>query len=414
MAAATSDVAKTATPGVHTTRWGILATGWMAGVFVKDLLGDPLVRNVTDVRHEVVAVASSSSIDRATKFIGDHGVPSTAKAYGSYEELVNDPNVDIVYVATPHSHHYQNAMLALRAGKPVLVEKAFTTNAQQAKALMATAKEKNLFLMEAIWTRYIPISKMVQDIVTEGTIGEVQRVFADMSFGEDIEKRWGTKKREVNLDLAGGALLDLGVYALTWVFQILYHLQPEPRQAPTVLSTVTKYELTGADEQTSILLTFPTCPASKGSTRRNPTHGIATCGMRASSDPDGKGSTGAQIKIQGTKGEIQVFGPPFRPTRFRLIPKLETTSGEPVGRLTEVEDVEIVIPGPGLEKGGHGMFWEADEAARCLRDGKLESSAMDWEEVVAVMEVMDKVREQNGIVYPQAIETTEFPINLPS
>lgn len=304
-------------------------------------------------------------------------------------------------------------MLALKAGKPVLVEKAFTTNAKQAKLLMETAKANNLFLMEAVWTRYFPLSIKVRELVANGTIGEVQRVVADMSFSEDVEKKWGTQNRIINMDLAGGALLDLGIYALTWVFQILYHLQPEPRQAPKVLSAVSKYELTGADEQTSVLLTFPTCPASAGSTRSNSTHGIATCGLRAGSDPDLKGTSGAPIKIQGTKGEIQVFGPTFRPTRYRLIPKLETDSGKPVGPIKEVEDVEYLVPGPGLEKGGHGMFWEADEAARCLRDGKLQSATLDWEEMLVIMETMDKVREQNDIVYPQAIETTEYPVALP-
>lgn len=303
-------------------------------------------------------------------------------------------------------------MLALKAGKPVLIEKAFTTNAKQASLLMETAKANNLFLMEAVWTRYFPLSIKIRELVAAGLIGEVQRVVADMSFSEDVEKKWGTQNRIINMDLAGGALLDLGIYALTWVFQILYHLQPEPRQAPKVLSTVTKYELTGADEQTTVLLNFPTSPVCAGSKRSNPTHGIAMCGLRAGSDPDLKGSSGPPIKIQGTKGEIQVFGPTFRPTRYRLIPKVDTDTGIPVGPIKEAEDFELPVPGPGLEKGGHGMFWEADEAARCLHDGKLQSSTLDWDEILAIMNTMDQVREQNGIVYPQVIETTDYPIIL--
>jgi predicted dehydrogenase len=109
-----------------------------------------------------------------------------------------DPNVDIVYLATPHSHHFQNAMLALRAGKPVIIEKAFTTNAKQAKLLVETAKEKNLFLMEAVWTRYFPLSARIRELVANGTIGDVQRVIADMSFHEDMEVKWGTQNRIVN------------------------------------------------------------------------------------------------------------------------------------------------------------------------------------------------------------------------
>lgn len=418
---------------VHTTRWGILgrsfqsdrilyrntnksATGWMASVFVKDLLSDPAVRGVTDVRHEVVAVASSTSAERAQQFIEEHGetIKTTATAYSSYADLVNDPRVDIVYVATPHSHHYQNALLALRAGKPVLVEKAFTTNAAQARGLVEAARASNLFLMEALWTRFFPLAAEVRAAVASGAIGAVQRVTADSSFGENAEALWGTQNRIINLDLAGGALLDLGVYALAWVFQILYHLQPAPRQAPTVASSVIKYPLTGADEQTAVLLTFPVGPAvdSASEGQGNATQGIATCGIRAGMDPDAAGTSGAPIRIQGTHGEIQVFGPTFRPIKYRLIPKLDTKTGKPVGPLMEVKDVEHTIPGPGTENGGHGMYWEADEAARCLRDGKQQSATMDWEETIVIMEVMDTVRQQNGIKYPESIETTDYPVAL--
>lgn len=125
-----------------TIRWGILATGGIAQTFTKDLLCDPKTRGVDSIVHTVVAAASSSSADRAQQFLKDVGAPSDAKAYGSYQDLVNDESIDIVYVATPHSHHYQNAMLCLEAGKNVLCEKAFTVNAAQAKALIKKAKEK--------------------------------------------------------------------------------------------------------------------------------------------------------------------------------------------------------------------------------------------------------------------------------
>jgi len=153
-------------------------------------------------------VASSSSKARAEKFIADLGLPAPCAAYGSYEELVADPNVDIVYVATPHSHHFQNTMLALEAGKHVLCEKPFTVNAAQTKILCETAKKKNLFLMEAVWTRYFPLSIQVRELIQKGEIGEVLRVIADNSFGDNVEEKWGTKHRMVNMDLAGGALLD--------------------------------------------------------------------------------------------------------------------------------------------------------------------------------------------------------------
>jgi predicted dehydrogenase len=143
-------------------KWGILATGGIAETFARDLWPNPETRGVDDIEHVVVAAASSSSVERARAFLKEVRAPDSAKAYGSYEELVRDSNVDIIYVATPHSHHFQNAMLCLEAGKNVLCEKAFTTNAKQTEFLIKKAKEKNLFLMEAVssgHSRTIPIEQ---------------------------------------------------------------------------------------------------------------------------------------------------------------------------------------------------------------------------------------------------------------
>lgn len=183
-------------------------------MFVRDLLKDPKARDAADVAHQVVAVASSSAKSKADQFIASRGIPAPCAAYGSYEELVADANVDVIYVATPHSHHFQNAMLALEAGKNVLCEKAFTVNAAQTKILCQTAREKNLFLMEAVWTRYFPLSVQVRELIQKGEIGEVLRVVADTSFSDDVEERWGTKHRMVNPDLAGGCLLDCKCFHL--------------------------------------------------------------------------------------------------------------------------------------------------------------------------------------------------------
>lgn len=195
-----------------TVRWGILATGLIAETFTKDLLVDPKTRDVHDIEHTLVAAASSSSKSRAEEFLRNVSAPSSAKGYGSYEELLRDENVDIVYIATPHSHHYQNALIALEAGKNVLCEKAFTVNAAQAKILVALAREKNLFLMEAVWTRYFPLSIYVRETIESGKIGHVSRVFAENSMANDPEATWpNNQHRMVNPDLAGGALLDLGI-----------------------------------------------------------------------------------------------------------------------------------------------------------------------------------------------------------
>jgi predicted dehydrogenase len=322
---------------------------------------------------------------------------SHAKAYGSYGELVKDPNVDIIYVATPHSHHFQNSMLALEAGKHVLCEKAFTVNAAQAKILVETAKAKKLFLMEAVWTRYFPLSIKIREMVIAGEIGVVHRVSADLSIGEAKEDgsiNFPDSNRMVNLDLAGGALLDLGIYSLTWVFQILYHCQPEPREAPKVFGAINKYAKTGADEMTSIILQFP----------KHRSMGIALTSLLVPTDPDGHVS-GAAVRIQGTKGEIQVMGPIYRPTHYRVI----GLDGKGM-----VEEIEAPIPTDPHRKGdGWGMYWEADEAARCLRDGKLESDGIGWEESLVIMETMDEVRRQGDLKYGDLIESTEYSAQSP-
>lgn len=367
--------------------------------FTKDILTNPAIRDVHDVAHEVAAVASSSSASRAQDFLNKVHAPSSAKAYGSYAELVNDPDIDIIYVATPHSHHFQNAMLALEAGKNVLCEKALTVNATQTKKLLETAKAKNLFFMEAVWTRYFPLSIKIREMVTSGEIGQVIRVVADMSFpgaAEDGKLAFDNSHRMVNLDLAGGALLDVGIYSLTWVFQILYTTQPKPREAPNVLAAINKYAETGADEMTSMILQFP----------KHSSMGIALTGLRAGYE-HGK-NYGPAITITGTKGEIQVTGPAYRPTHYRVIKNADPS---------KVEEVECPIPTDKDRDGwGQGMYWEADEAARCLRDGKQESDTMSWEESTVIMETMDEVRRQGGLRYPDLIESSVFdaksPLNL--
>ncbi|EWC47363.1 hypothetical protein DRE_00331 [Drechslerella stenobrocha 248] len=361
-------------------KWGILSCGWMATVFTKDLVLDPAAsRDVTDVKHTVVAAATSSDAGRAEKFLSDCGVPSgTAKAYGSYEELVNDPNVDIVYVATPHSHHFPHALLALNAGKHVLCEKAFTVNAEQARILIDVAKQKNLFLMEAVWARFFPLSIEVRNLVASGKIGDVKRVHADLSLLNDVETAFSPTHRMVNMDLAGGALLDLGVYALTWVFQILYHLD-EDATTPKVLSHVQKYAGTGCDETTTIICQFPRAT------------GIATTSIRVGGDVDGLGTAGPAMRIYGTKGEIQVAHPAWKPLKYRVIlPQEAGGAGE--WQVRNMPD--------------GGWYWEADATARAIRDGKIECETMPWKETISIMEVMDEVRRQADMTYPAAIEST--------
>ena len=182
---------------------GILGAGGIAVQMAKTVAG------MKDVENYAVA---ARSFERAQAFAEKYGF---SKAYGSYEEMLADPQVDLVYIATPHSHHYLHAKMCLEAGKNVLCEKAFTVNADQARKLFALAKEKNLLITEAIWTRYMPSRKMIDDIISSGVIGEVTAVTANLNYAiSEVER---IRKPE----LAGGALLDVGVYTINFASMVL-------------------------------------------------------------------------------------------------------------------------------------------------------------------------------------------------
>ncbi|KAI1347290.1 hypothetical protein F5Y01DRAFT_307692 [Xylaria sp. FL0043] len=371
--------------GSYTLRWGIMATGNVAEKFAKDLLTDPSTRDVHDVRHQLVAVASSSGDQKAVEFRGKIKASSEVRAYGTYSQLVLDSAIDIIYVATPSSHHFQNVMLALEAGKSVLCEKPFTVTASQARNLIDTARAKKLFLMEAVWTRFFPLSSKVSQLVRSGAIGSVYRVIADNSLnGAAPNGRllWDDAHRMINLDLAGGAMLDLGIYSLSWIMQILYHLQPEtPKERPRIVAAVNKYR-TGADEMTSFVVQFP----------NHKSMGIGMTALRVASGVDYEFTAGPPIRIQGSEGEIQVLGPAFKPKQFRVIKK----DGQ-----GHVEVVDCPFPkDAGRDGWGHGMYWEADECARCLRDKKLESDVLSLDETLLSIELMESVLRAGDIHYP--------------
>ena len=366
---------------------------------------------MTTVRHTVVAVASSSSEARAKAFLTECDCPSTARAYGSYNDLVNDPNVEVVYIASPHSHHYQNAMLCLEAGKHVLCEKAFTVNAAQAKALVKKAREKDLFLMEGLWTRYFPVTLYVRDVIASGCIGAVERVFADNSLAR-TEILGDPKHIMLNPATAGGTLLDSGVYSLQWVLWATYLGDPARfKYRPTAKSLLAKFGPTGVDAMTTILMDFPRDEADGGNA-----HGIASSSLWLSNDavpaPD---RLPPAVRIQGPKGEINLYPPAYRPTRSTLILKDGT-----------IEDKLWPIPGPGAGSGwyngfgtethaegeGHGMFWEADEAGLALIEGRKEGRHSTLAETVLMMEIMDDVRGQGGLSFPEEVESTEYPLQL--
>ncbi|KAM5515492.1 dimeric dihydrodiol [Fusarium oxysporum f. sp. phaseoli] len=390
-------------------RWGILATGAISVTFAKDLLLDPSARGVNNIRHTIVAATSSSSSTRAEMFLKDVGAPAAAKAYGTYEELVRDPNVEIVYVATPHSHHFQNVMLCLDAGKHVLCEKAFTVNASQARLLVDKARVKNCFLMEALWTRYFPLADDVYGIIRSGRLGTIHRVFSDCSVRLSPETSYNDgQHRMVNPALAGGALLDLGVYSLTWPFFTFYRDQPS-REQPRIVSSMKKYGPTSADETTTIILTFPQDASAGGDA-----HAIATTSIRVGNLANEQNPQ-ASVRIQGELGELQLFPTAHNPKSTKLILADGT-----------VEEKEWPKPGPGKGSGwyngflhhmnpdgeGQGMFWEADEAAFAILEGRKEGKNLNLMESVAILEVLDEVRRQGGLAYPADIEAVDYPVDL--
>jgi predicted dehydrogenase len=313
-----------------TIKWGILGTGLIAQVFTEDLLRLP--------GHEVLAVGSRTP-ESARAFAGRHGI---ARAYGSYAELAADGEVDVVYIATPHNGHYPNAALCLEAGRAVLVEKPFTVTAAESRRLVALARERGLFAMEAMWTRFNPLIRKLGSLVAEGTIGEVTAVYADFAeqFPYDPAHRlWST-------DTAGGALLDLGVYPVSFAWMLL--------GAPATVQATAAPAPNGVDANTGILLGY-----SSGAVA------LLHCGLLAASPQT--------ATVIGTKGRVEMASPFFRPPAMTLH--------------RDGADPETFT----LEAAGHGYTYQAEEVARCLRAGELESPLMPLDESVAILGTLDTI-----------------------
>lgn len=285
-------------------------------------------------------------------------------------------------------------MLALSNGKAVLCEKPVTVTSVQAHKLYEVAREKSLFFMEAVWTRFFPLSITIRQMIQDGVIGDLVRVYVNNSTGTDPEAL-DPSHRYLNKSLAGGALLDIGVYTLTWLFQTLYHTQnPETRRPPHSLSSLVEFhESSGTDQMTSLVIRFD----MPSNSRLKTAHGIATTSMVL---PDATADGGPTVHIYGLKGEIQVWGPAHRPQSIKVIPNM-------IGK--EAFERKFDIPA-----GGHGMFWEADAAARCWIAEEVECRTIPWDESILVMETVDEIRRQANIVYPTEIETTDYPVKLDS
>jgi predicted dehydrogenase len=314
-------------------RWGILGTGGIARTFAEDL-------RLTD--SGIVAAVGSRRQETADRFADEFDVPAR---HPSYESLVADPTVDAIYVATPHPSHRENAILALRAGKPVLVEKPFAMNADEAAEIVAVAREEKLFAMEAMWTRFLPHVAQIREWLAEGALGEIVTVTADHGqwFAEDPEFRLFAP------ELGGGALLDLGVYPVSFASMIL--------GAPDRIASIVDPAFTGVDAQTSILFGY-----------EGGAQAVLTCTLRAKSP--------TRAAIVGTEARIEIEGDFYAPATVTLLPR----DGEP----TRVESAHE----------GRGLRHQADEVARRLAAGDLESPLMPLDESIAIMRTMDAVQAQ--------------------
>jgi predicted dehydrogenase len=312
-------------------RWGILGTGLIAHAFARDL---------TLSESGVVAAVGSRSQAGADRFAAEFGV---GRAHGGYESLVADPEVDAVYVATPHPMHRDNAILALRAGKPVLVEKPFAMNAGEAAEIVGVAREMGLFAMEAMWTRFLPHIALIRDWLDRGVLGEIVSVTADHGqwFAEDPASRLFAP------ELGGGALLDLGIYPVSFASMVL--------GTPNRIVALSDPAFTGVDAQTSMLFGY-----------EGGAQAILTCTLRARSP--------VRAAIVGTDARIEIDHRFYGPTAVTLVPR----DGEPTRIESHLE--------------GHGMRHEAEEVARCLAAGERESPLLTLDETISIMETMDAVQ----------------------
>ncbi|MFF7180783.1 Gfo/Idh/MocA family oxidoreductase [Streptomyces sp. NPDC008121] len=328
-----------------TVRWGVLATGGIAAQFTTDLMA------MEDA--EVVAVASRTEAS-ARVFADRFGIP---RAYGSWSALAADPEVDVVYVATPHHAHRAAAGLALEAGKAVLCEKALTIHAGEAEELVGLARERGLFLMEAMWMYCNPLVRRMRKLVADGAIGEVRTVQAD--FG--LAGPFAADHRLRDPAVGGGALLDLGVYPVSFAQLLLG--EPDSVQAHALLSPE------GVDLNTGMLLGWSDSGASA----------LLSCSIVA--------DTPMTASVTGTKGRIDVPHGFFHPERFTL----HRADGS-------AEEFAIAGDGP-VER--HSLRYEAAEVMRCLRAGETESPLVPLDGSLAVMRTLDAVRDRIGVRYPQ-------------
>jgi predicted dehydrogenase len=319
--------------------WGIIGPGRIAHQFAQGL---------AVIDDAALYAVASTHRERAQAFAEQYG---DAKAYASYEALVNDPAVDAIYIATPHRFHVDNALLCLNAGKPVLCEKPLTVNAAEARRVIETARANRLFLMEALWTRFLPIYKQIREWLDAKAIGDLKLLVS--TFGWNVPKEEGD--RWYSPELAGGTLLDMGVYPLAvsqWVMQ----------QMPQAFSAQARLSHTGVDELTAGLLKYDTGVISQ---------------FHSSFVHDGVND----FYIYGSTGHIRIHANYWGATQATLVTGQHTST------------VSKPLPGGGFE-------FEIAEAMRCIRAGLLKSPGMSQADTLANLELMDAIRAEIGVKYP--------------
>lgn len=327
-----------APPG-RTIRWGILGAGSIAGAFAWAL------QQLPDA--ELLAVGSRRQ-DTADSFGNRYGIP---RRYPRYEALAADSDVDAVYIATPHSLHRENTLMCLDAGKAVLCEKPFAINAREASEMIDAARRRKLFLMEAMWTRFLPLAVHVRKLVRDGVIGDVRQFTADFGFRSDFNP----DSRLFDPALGGGALLDVGIYPVSFASWIL--------GTPERIVSMSDIGQTGVDEQSAMILGYPGGALA-----------VLTCANRT--------RTAEEALIAGTDGMIRLHFPWWHPSRLTI------------GRPNRADEV-IEMPYE-----ANGYQYEAAEVMRCMRAGRTESNIMPLDETLSILKTLDRIRKQWNLRYP--------------
>jgi len=321
-------------------KWGILTAGKMSAKFVKAL---KLLDNV-----ELYAVAARD-ISNAKMFAQEHDIK---KYYGSYEELATDSEVEIIYIASPHSHHFEHTMLCLKNGKAVLCEKAFALNASEVQTMIDEARKQNVFLMEALWPPFQPIYKKTKELLLNGEIGQL--VHIDAKFG--FQPPYDPSDRKFNLALGGGSLLDIGIYP---VHDVLYFMG-----VPDNITAKATFTDLGVENSINIIFGF-------------------NDGRTASVLSSFKASVGIGCTLYGENGSLSF-------SRGRDMSQRVTLAVN--GKTPE----EFLFTPEGM-----GYHFEAEEVMKCIEQGKIESAVVPHSYSLQLMNILDKVREAAGIVFPK-------------